>query len=127
MSGYTHTNANGDIVFRVSDDGSTEFGAGIDPLRVSISGINKGDTFWFQTSTGAITLIPGTFTYNNGKLAVNTASIGSNIFKVSGQTQLDLGSDAPGDLLVRGSSGHLVRLPVGSPSEGLGAVSGTPA
>jgi hypothetical protein len=130
FSGYTHHDSTGTPVFRVADDGSIHMGAGLDPLVASDAGLSKESGYTLQSSTGNIHLFPqtaGSFVYVQGALAVNTAAIGSDKFRVEGQTRINLGSDAPGDLLVRGPSGNLVRLPVGSSSEVLGVVSGTPA
>jgi len=130
FSGYTHHDSTGTPVFRVADDGSIHMGAGLDPLVASDAGLSKESGFTLQSSTGNIHLYPqtaGAFVYVQSAMAINTATIGSDKFRVEGQTRINLGSDATGDLLVRGPSGNLVRLPVGSSSEVLGVVSGTPA
>lgn len=45
----------------------------------------------------------------------------------AGNVRFDLGSDAEGDLFYRNSSGNLVRLPIGGPTEVLGSTGTVPA
>jgi hypothetical protein len=116
-SGYTHNDSTGTPVFRVADDGSIYLGDGIDPLSIGDWGMTKGDTFYFSTSTDKIRFVPGTFVHVQGPMAINTSTIGSDKLRVNGQTRIDLGSDAEGDIFYRTASGHLARLPIGTGSQ----------
>lgn len=81
----------------------------------------------------------GTITNSGSASITNTASLyvgGANAATVTNQNyaawinglfRVDLGSDATGDLLYRGSSGGLVRLGIGSTGKVLGVTSGVPA
>ena len=125
--GYSHLNSGDDIVFSVADDGTTTVGSqtGV-PLVVGDFGIAKDGAFYMSTSSGNIQLIPTGIIHLASQVGINTTTVGSNKLTVSGGVRLNLGSDAPQDLLKRGISGSLERIPIGTDGDVLTVISGVP-
>jgi hypothetical protein len=125
--GYSHLNVSDDIVFTVADNGEISLGdVAANPLTLGDFGITRQVGYYLSTSSGNIQLIPTGIVYVASPMGINTSSVGSNKLKVVGSTQLDLGSDATNDLLKRGASGSLARIPIGIDGDVLTIVSGNP-
>lgn len=125
--GYSHLNSTDDIVFSVTDNGQIALGnASINPLTIGDFGMERAVGYYFSTASGNIQLIPTGIIHLASPVGINTTMVGSNKLKVSGATQLDLGGDATNDLLKRGASGSLVRIPIGVDGDVLTIISGNP-
>jgi hypothetical protein len=125
--GYLHHDSTGTPVYFITNDGTAHFGAGLDPLTVSISGMDKGSSYYFSTGSGNIRFIPAGIVHMDSPVGINTTSVGSNQLRVVGGVQFDLGSDTSYDLYRRSTSGSLERIPLGSNGDVLSVVSGVPA
>ena len=68
----------------------------------------------------------GADNFFNGQVGIGATPSGSNILTVSGGVKMDLGSDAPGDLYRRNSSGVLERIPIGIANQVLTVSGGLP-
>lgn len=125
--GYSHLDISDNIVFSVADNGAIAIGnSTATPLTISSLGMEKDTGYYFSTASGNIQLIPTGIIHLASQVGINTTTVGSNKLTVSGGVRLNLGSDAPQDLLKRGTSGSLERIPIGTDGDVLTIVSGVP-